>query len=168
MKPITNLRKRRQKISIFICCEGKTEVAFLKHIKNLYIAGDQKAIRINSVNGGSLSKMKKHITEKKKHIEINKDYILLDGDQINSRNINEQNVLIAQPCIEGLFLEILGRSKPQTSKECKTIFETNYLNNKDKLHHAFYQKSFNKNKLEEARNRISLLNKIFKIFESEK
>ena len=76
-------------------------------------------------------------------------------------------ILVTQPCIEGLFLEILDRSKPQISKECKKIFETDYLNKKDKLDHKSYQKIFNKNKLEKARKRIPLLNQILKIFETE-
>ncbi|MCY4512228.1 MAG: hypothetical protein OXB86_00905 [Bdellovibrionales bacterium] len=159
--------KRRQKTSIFICCEGKTEVAFLKYIKSLYIAGEQKSIRIKSANGGDILSMKRHTGEQKNHIHIDKDYILLDGDQIKSKNINEENVLVVQPCIEGLFLEILDRSKPRTSRKCKKIFEKNYLNSKDKLHHKSYQTIFNKNKLENARSRLPLLNKILKIFETE-
>lgn len=168
MKPRTILKNRKQKISIFICCEGKTELAFLKYVKNLYISGDQKSIRINSINGGNICKMKKYIKTKKKHIHIDKYYILSDGDQIGSQNINDEKVLIASPCIEKLFLEILDQSKLKTTKECKKIFETKYLNRKDKLSSQSYQKIFNKDKLEDARRKIPLLNRVLKIFEAEK
>ncbi|MCZ0932853.1 MAG: hypothetical protein OXJ52_06865 [Oligoflexia bacterium] len=91
----------------------------------------------------------------------------MDGDQINSNNPNEENDLVVQPCIEGLFLDILDQSKPQTSRECKKMFEKNFLNEKKKLNHKSYQKIFDRNKLEKARNKIPLLNKILKIFEAE-
>ena len=168
MKSRTNLRKRRQKTSILICCEGKTELAFLKYIKNLYIAGDQKSIRINSVNGGNISSMRRYISKYKVHVHTDKEYILLDEDQINSNNLNKENDLVGQPCIEGLFLDILDQSKPQTSRECKKIFEKRFLNEKEKLNYKSYQKIFDKDKLEKARNKVLLLNKILKIFEAEK
>ena len=91
MKPRTHLKKLRQKTSILICCEGKTEVAFLKYIKSLYIAGEQKNIRIKSVKGGNISKMRKYIKQYKSQVHIDTAYTLLDGDQINSTNTTKEN-----------------------------------------------------------------------------
>ena len=162
------MKRRIQKTSIFICCEGKTELAFLKYIKSLYLAGDKKRIHIRSEDGGSLSSMQKTIEKQKNHLPIDKAYILLDGDQINSENIQSENILISEPCIEGFFLKILTGSKPQTSQECKRKFEKEYLNRKDKLDHRAYKNIFRKDDLEKKRYDIPLLHAILEIFEEEK
>ena len=162
------MKRRIQRTSIFICCEGKTELAFLKYIKSLYLARDKKRIHIRSEDGGSLSSMQKTIEKQKNHLLIDKAYILLDGDQIDSENVQSTDVLISEPCIEGFFLKILTDSKPRTSRECKRKFEKEYLNKKDKLDHRTYKKHFREDVLERRRCDIPLLHTILEIFEEEK
>ena len=163
------MKRRIQKTSIFICCEGKTELAFLKYIKRLCPTRHKKSIFIRDAKGdNSLKNMRKKIANEKNHLPIDKAYILLDGDRINSENVQSKDVLISEPCIEGFFLKILTGSKPQTSKECKRKFEKEYLNKKDKLDHRAYKNIFREDDLERRRYDIPLLHAILKIFEEEK
>ena len=158
-------RKRIQKTSIYILCEGKTEVAFLNYIKKL-CPTRHKSIFIRDAKGdNSLKNMRKKIANEKDHRQIDKAYIFLDGDQIDSENIQSTDVLISEPCIEGFFLKILTDSKPQTSRECKRKFEKEYLNKTDKLDHRTYKKHFREDVLERRRYDIPLLHAILKIFE---
>ena len=116
-------KQRRQKTSIWFFCEGKTEVAFLQYIKNLGFLEGKNHIRIRSVDNGSLSYIKKFIERQKHHVQIDRAYTLTDEDRATEQEVKNMNgtaePCIADPCIEGFFLEILTGSKPQTSKECK-------------------------------------------------
>ena len=165
--------KRTIKKIIYIRCEGKTEVAFLKHIKNLYLSretGQEKMIKIKSEEGGSLQSMQKSIQKEKEVSHIDESYILLDGDIISRQNKDHSHpdwitdIWITKPCLEGFLLDVIGYKKPQKSKECKKQFEKNILNAKDKLKSERYNKIFTKVNLEEKRNDIPLLNKILTIF----
>ena len=162
--------QRILKKSIFICCEGQTELAFLKHIKNLYLKEGirkKKTVRIKPEKGGSLSKMKETIQKEKTNRHIDEDYIFLDGDQIKPEDKISPNVWISQPCIEGFLLEVLEHLKPQISKNCKKNFEKEILNAKDKLKYESYKQHFTKSILEKRRKNIALLDRILKVFESE-
>ena len=159
------MKRRIIKTSILICCEGKTEVAFSRYIKNLYIDGKRKYVLPKLVGGGGLKSIKNTIDRYEKHSAFNQYYGLLDGDLISMSENPEANILITEPCIEGFFLELLGHNKPSSSKDCKKQFEEQYLNEKEKLDHRNYGKIFNKDLLEEKREINILLNKILKIFE---
>ena len=160
-------KTRLQKKSIYIRCEGKTESAFLKHIKDLYLkgeAGKKKRIKIEPENGGDLYSMRNSVeTVKDQYDEC---YILLDRDRI-PETINEW---VSRPCLEGFLLAILGKQKPEKSKDCKDKFQKkilNILNKKQILKHFKKQipKHFKKELLDERRNEICLLNQILKVFE---
>ncbi len=164
--------KKITKKSILIHCEGKTEVAFLKYIKTLYLKGDagnKKFVQITSEDGGSLSSMQKTVSKKETCLSIDKSYILLNGDRIKPEDENKINedVWIAKPCLEGFLLDILGHLKPQTSKACKKTFESKILNAKEKLKYESYNKHFTKSILETKRRGIRLLDQILQIFECE-
>ena len=61
------MKRRIQKDSILICYEGKTEVAFLKYIKSLYLDGKRKHVRLKHAGSGGLINIKKTIENHKKH-----------------------------------------------------------------------------------------------------
>ena len=156
---------KQQKISILIYCEGKTEVAFLKYIKSLFINGKIKTVRIKSEGGGSLSSIREIANRYKNYLKFDEVYIFMDGDKITPQDHLKTSDLISKPCIEGFFLKILQKTPPRTSSDCKKYFENNYLNSKEKLAHYSYEQIFTKEMLNQIRQIIPLLDKIIKIFE---
>lgn len=159
------MRKRVQKKSIFICCEGKTEVAFLKYVKSLYLDGRKKYVQIKSAGGGGLRNIENTIEKHDTQGAFDQTFGFLDGDLIGISKVQKENILITKPCIEGFFLELLNQDKPVNSKQCKKKFEVQFLNEKEKLNHKCYEKIFTKNQLEKIREENTLLDKLLKVFE---
>ena len=109
-------KQRRQKTSIWIFCEGETEVAFLQYIKNLGFSVGKNHIRIKSAGSGSLSDIKKLIKGQKHHVQIDRAYTLTDGDRATEQEARNElkgiaKPCIADPCIEGFFFGDSNRFK---------------------------------------------------------
>ncbi|MCX5783121.1 MAG: RloB domain-containing protein [Elusimicrobia bacterium] len=128
----SNLKFIREiKQTILIGCEGETEAAFLRFIKELYVKRDHKfAVTIRNARGGSPSDI---IEETDRHRDgYDNCFVLLDADKAYpmSSQYPRIKILLSTPCIEGLFLAILEKKFSQKSaktNDCKRKFRDNYL-----------------------------------------
>ncbi|MBL4759702.1 MAG: RloB domain-containing protein [Mariprofundaceae bacterium] len=116
---------RRTKPTVLFVGEGKTEVAFIKHLKRLYQPERNPPIRIDVENGkdsGQVLRTALKITAMKQYDVVvclfDLDKVLPKGDMQRAKS--KKFVLIgASPCIEGFMLDILEKAKPHHSSECK-------------------------------------------------
>lgn len=118
--------RRSARHTVLLVGEGKTECAFLEHIKSLYIfRGCGVSAKIRNAHG----KGPDHVVDYAVRQCCNADYdrvvALLDTDLPMSsaarRRARSKKIEIigSTPCIEGLLLKILGEYVPGVSAECK-------------------------------------------------
>lgn len=161
--------------------EGETEEAFLKHIKSLYGCSCKEiSCRVSSGNGGSPSSIIRKAIGRCSSEHYDECFIVLDSDvgvskndvkkaikrlRISGENVACPIIIPCNPCIESLFLKIIGHTALPTCLECKSVFHDNYMSEKEKLNHAKYGKWFPKDVLEIKRKDILVLDQIILIFE---
>ena len=117
-----------KKTTLIIVGEGLHEKAFLTHMKNLYSQRDSgQTVKIDTGNGGSPHDIIKGTIKKISHLAYDRKFILMDSDvEITNSDLNEAKnqgitVLLSEPiCLEGMLLEILGESVPNSAKQCKS------------------------------------------------
>lgn len=120
-------RKRRTAShTVLLVGEGKTEQAFLQHLKFLYISrGCGVSVTIRNAHGKGPDHVVDYAIRQCHNAEYNRVLALLDTDlQLSSavrRRAESKKIRIigSTPCIEGLLLKILGEHVPATSVECK-------------------------------------------------
>ncbi len=116
---------RRTKPTVLFVGEGKTEVAFIKHLKRLYQPERNPPVRIDIENGkdsGQVLRTGLKVTAMKQYDVVvclfDLDKALPKGDMRKAKA--KKFILIgAKPCIEGFMLDILEQAKPHHSSECK-------------------------------------------------
>jgi len=121
----TKREPRRTKPTVLFVGEGKTEVAFIKHLKRQYQPERNPPVRIDIENGrdsGQVLRTALKITAMRQYDVVvclfDLDKALPKGDM--RKALAKKFVLIgADPCIEGFMLEILGQPKPHHSSDCK-------------------------------------------------
>ncbi|QLA17403.1 RloB domain-containing protein [Desulfolutivibrio sulfoxidireducens] len=161
--------------------EGETEEAFLKYLKSLYGRSCKDiSCRVSSGNGGSPSSIIRRAIGRCSNEQYDECFIVLDADvgvskndvkkaiyalSISSNNVKYPIIIQCSPCIESLFLGIIGHTALPTCLECKSVFHDNYMSEKEKLNPAKYAKWFPKDLLEIKRNDILVLDQIILIFE---
>ncbi len=167
-------QKRKILKTLYAFGEGETEVAFLKFLKRIYSGSRNRNIKIWIKNlGGKDPEVM--ITKAVRIIRMShydKKCILMDGDKAVPEVQNEKisdyqiDIIKAIPCIEGLFLEILGGNRDtiarMSSSECKAKFEEEHLNSKQKLDHREYDGIFTKELLDSKKEEINVLNTLIK------
>ena len=119
--------------TVLLVGEGQTEVAFLKHLKSLYISrGCGVAVKIISANGKGPEFIVNYTIRKSYRIASERIFTLLDGDipitpKIRKKATQHDITLVeSSPCFEGLLIKILDKTVPATSKECKKICEKHF------------------------------------------
>lgn len=163
--------------SILLFGEGKTEAFFLSHLRHLY-AGPTTAIKVEHGRGGSVRTVVQAAIKIARLADYSGVVILLDSDRVEESVpeswCREHRLFIKHsvPCIEALFLEILGdrklsklRNGGRASDRCKSHFHVTYLQTDQngqvtgRLKSCF-QTKFPKELLDEARTRIPVLDEI--------
>ena len=80
------------------------------------------------------------------------------------------DIIETQPCVEGLYLLILGKQKSSVltmpSNQCKREFEENYLDAQKKLNFKEYEHIFPLHLLEEKRSTILELDRLISYMEN--
>lgn len=161
--------------------EGETEEAFLKYLKSLYGRSCKEiSCRVSSGNGGSPSSIIRRAMGRCLIEQYDECFIVLDSDvgvhkdtvkkaiyalRIPVDDVKYPVIIQCSPCIESLFLEIIGHTALPTCLECKSVFHDNYMSEKEKLNPAKYVKWFPKDLLEIKRNDLLVLDQIILIFE---
>lgn len=152
--------------------EGDTDVAFLKYLKSLYVRRECGiSVKVENAHGGgpeSIIRSAVKLTPR----NYDRAFVLLDkiptcsATSIRKARQSHLDLIWSIPCVEGLYLAILEREwnpAGHTSAECKTRFEDNYLNEREKMIPEQYGRFFSYELLENLRLSIPELNKIILI-----
>jgi len=163
---------RRTKKTILIVGEGHTEKAFLRYTKELYILRNMNiSVNVECGSGGS----PRNVVEKAIRLcgsrGYDKCFVLLDADiplnadkKLLSRMKRKPKIefLKSTPCIEGVFLAILGHGENMASEKCKSTFESRYLASDKKTDKRSYERLFSREVLDEKRKVVGELNSILR------
>ncbi len=175
--PRRNVRPARStKATVLFVGEGPTEKAFLQHLQGLYISRDADiVVKVESGSGGAPSIVIQKAVRLRSGRAYDRCFVLVDSDRPleMDRKLKERmnkrpsiEVLKATPCIEGLFLAILGHtnfSQAGTSTDhCKRVFEANYMTDDRKTDKRAYANRFGKAVIDAQRRIISELDAILK------
>lgn len=168
--------------SILLFGEGKTEAFFLSHLRQIY-GTPGTAIKVEHGRGGSVRTVVQGAIKIACLAEYSAVVVLLDSDRddepVPASRCKANGLVIkySTPCIESLFLEILGDPKwsklrhgARASDQCKSHFHATYLQTDqngqvmERLKNCF-RRQFPKEVLDEARTKIPLLDEIIRAIE---
>lgn len=118
--------RRVARHTVLLVGEGKTELAFLQHIKSLYISrGCGVSATIRNAHGKGPDHVVDYAIRQCRNAAYDRVVVLLDTDLEMSdaarRRAKSKKIqtIGSIPCIEGLLLNILGKNVPATSAQCK-------------------------------------------------
>ena len=122
------LRKgRAARHTILLVGEGKTDWAFLKHVKSLYISrGCDVSAKVLNARGKGPDRVVDYAIRQRQNAAYDRVVTLFDTDleisAASRRRAKSKKIQIigTTPCLEGLLLKILGEYVPDTSAMCKS------------------------------------------------
>ncbi len=127
---------RRESIILF--GEGKTEAVFLQHLHSLFRDEIAARVKVDAGQGGSPKQVAERLI--KKHLNLasyDRSLLLIDSDlpldEIPASWLAKHRITLVTsvPCLEGLFLTMLGDSPPakerHLSRNWKRRFHKNHL-----------------------------------------
>ena len=119
--------RRVARHTVLLVGEGKTEWAFLRHIKSLYISrGCGVSAKILNARGRGPNQVVSYAIKQCMHAAYDRAAVLLDTDLEMSAATRKRarsksiRLIETTPCFEGLLLKILGEHESNTCAECKT------------------------------------------------
>lgn len=157
--------------TLLIVGEGFDEVAFLTHIKRLYVSrGCGLSVTIKNARG----KGARHVIEWAGRQMVSADFdvtaVLLDTDTdwssvVESRAKKKRiQVLKSEPCFEAMMLRLLGETPVNDAKELKKQFAP-FVNN-DALNPENYMTHFDRERLQIGRTHEPVINTLLKLFDA--
>ena len=160
--------KWKAKRTLLIVGEGADEVAFLKHVKQLYVErGCGLAVTIKNAQG----KGAKHVVEWTIKQAAIADYdavaVLLDTDTDWSASVRKQaerkkiHLLLSEPCFEALLLRTLGQHPVEVTAALKSQFAP--FVGHDATNSQNYSEHFCKETLESCRIREITIDSLLKL-----
>ena len=171
-------KHRKQRETVLIYCEGKTEKIFVKYLQALFASKanmKNRRVKITEGHGGSPFYL---VHKVKNNPASYKDkYIILDKDKKKEGEINnlektakkyDIQLLWSVPCLEGLFLKILRDDFNEhsfDSVKCKSLFKNEYNKGQDHWDKSLLEKCFPKKKLNVKKKTILVLEKMIQIME---
>ena len=157
--------KRLPITTILMIGEGKTDCAFLRHIKSLYISRNcGTSARVKNAHGKGGGHVIDYAIRQHRYLTFDRVIALFDSDEDASpskRKLAEGHniqTVCAIPCLEGLLLNILNKQVPHSSTDCKKMLR-NELGNLG-LSPNDYSEAFPKDFLERRRKHISELDSL--------
>ena len=175
--PRTEMRQARSaKTTILIVGEGPTEKAFLQHLQSLYVSREASfVVKVESGSGGAPSIVIQRAIRQRSSRDYDRCFVLVDADMPleMDRKLEERmkkrpkiEILKSTPCIEGLFLAILGHNNfsqiGSRSDQCKREFEAHHMADDRKTDKRAYASKFTKVILDAQRKVIAELEAILK------
>lgn len=157
--------------TLLLVGEGATEVAFLRHVKRLYVSrGCGLSVTVKNARG----KGAKHVIDwtSKQMGEYSDRAAMVDTDQDWSDAVQKKakaskiTVLKSEPQIEALLLRILGERDVGNAGQLKTRLKT--IMNCDLLNQDDYSNHFKKDRLEECRHREPTIDVLLDLLGSKK
>lgn len=142
-----NKRKHREaRKTAQIVVEGFTEEAFCKYLKSEFARDCGINVEIHNSRGGSPMDI---VRSALKRPGFDRTLVVYDTDidlpevwAAKARTAGHKMVA-SNPCIEALFLEILGESVPTDTDGCKRAF-SKYMTDQQKCNYRSYGKVFSK------------------------
>lgn len=163
-------RIRHVRRALLIVGEGKAEEVFLKHICRMYARGDNNLqVKIKNANGKGALHVVNYTIRQMEYANFDLAASLFDADvdwnASTQALANERGVITlpSDPCLEATLLKICNREKHADSARQKREFERIFKGN---AHDSrIITNHFGKNVLEEARNRMEILDQLVKLIE---
>lgn len=162
-----NTFTRRTRRTVLIVGEGDTEKAFLDYLKSLYTRDSGVAVTIRNAHGKSPWNVVNAAVRHAKNGDYDIVAVLMDmdlpwTDDVRKLAGKHRMCLVgANPCIDGMLLQVLGKRVPERSSLCKTAFHE-YLGRKP-FERTAYERDFPKLMLDEQRNQIPALGKLLEL-----
>lgn len=166
-------RIRRIRKTLLAVGEGKTEVAFLNHLRVIFCS-DQKGVSVKILNayGKGPENVVETLISHCRGVDYDHRLALLDTDILWTTELKKLaraqkiELIGSTPCIEGLLLQILSQPLHSTSLACKKKLQgLSGLAMTDRDHYAAL---FSCGVLMAARQRIPELNTLLNCFEGHK
>ncbi len=156
--------------TILLVGEGKTEVAFLSHLKSLYIQRNCGIkLTIKNARGKGPEYIVDFAVRQRHNAAYDRVAVLLDTDLAWSDAIkkkarkNRLTLLGSTPCIEGFLLDILAQHVPPKTPACKQRCTDVIAGSL--LEPESFQAQFTQELLEARRSGIAILDELLKCFE---
>ncbi len=150
--------------------EGDCEVAFLKHLRQIYCSGGRGVtVTINNAHGKGPEKVVEHTRHQARPCSYDQVVAFLDtdiawSDQLKKAARQDKIALVgSSPCLEGLLLSILQQRVHDGSVECKKALRR--LVGQDMTEREDYEQHFPTPVLELARQKIPELDRLLRFFE---
>lgn len=162
---------RRVRRTVFIVCEGKTDLGFLKHLRRTYCSGraDAPEMAFKQSYGKGGNHVVDVLLREVKYKAYDVPVALTEGDAPPSQTnlkalgrIKGRHVVVS-PCIEGLLLEILGHPVPTLSSVCKDRLAA--IEACDLSDPLTYERHWARGRLDGARPAILVLDQLIGLFE---
>lgn len=164
--------KRPVRRTLLIVCEGKRDAAFLLHLRKLYCAdhADRPKVTVKSARGKGGNNVFDTLYGEKRHKDFDVGVAFTEADeppklayQTKLNTDRWARWIVADPCLEGLLLSILGRPVPASTDECKRAIENLIRNNLFEADH--YDPHWPLARLEDARRRLAHLDALIRSYE---
>jgi hypothetical protein len=165
------LPERRAKRTVLIIGEGFSEVAFLDHLKSLYVArGSGVAVKVGNARGKGPEHVLESAIRQSNSIAYDVVAALLDTDipwtdalRSKARKSAIQ-LLPSTPCLEGLLLQILDKSAAGASEALKRRLHP--LLSGSPTDKTSYQQRYPKALLDERRANIETLDALIGLMQN--
>lgn len=161
---------RETRPTLLVVGEGDCEVAFLKHLRQLYCSGGRGVtVTISNAHGKGPENVVEHTRRQARPYSFDQVVAFLDtdipwSDQLKKSARKDKIVLVgSSPCLEGMLLNILQQRVPEGSTECKKALQR--LLGQDMTEREHYEPHFPTPVLESARQRIPVLDRLLRFFE---
>ena len=164
-------KSRKANRTFLLVGEGDSDVAFLKYLKGIYLPrGCGIAAKVRNAHGKGPDHVIDYSIRQCRNVAYDQVIVLMDSDlKLSSKAFRKAKskkfeVILANPCLEGLLLKILERHVPSNSKNCKRRLSAmlqSPLTSPDN-----YAQLFPKKYLDERRQNVDELNQLLNLFSS--
>ena len=137
-------KRREARATAQIVVEGFTEDAFCRYLKSVFARDCGISVEVHNARGGSPEDVVRSALKRR---GFDRTLILYDTDltlaerwAAKSRSAGHE-VVASSPCIEALFLDILGQRAPADTSDCKRAF-SKHMTDQQKCDYRQYGKVF--------------------------
>ena len=163
-------KSREARPTLLVVGEGDCEVAFLKHLRQLYCSGGRGVtVTISNAHGKGPENVVEHTRRQARPYGFDQVVAFLDtdiawSDQLKKAARQDKIALVGStPCLEGFLLSILQQQVPDVSSECKRALRR--LVGQEMTEREHYEQDFPAPVLELARQKIPELDRLLRFFE---
>jgi len=166
MTPRSTARQRTVKETLLVVGEGDAEVAFVRHLKQIY--GDALGRSIQEINAHGKGGRHVLVTARRRANNRDHDKVVLlldtdtdwsDDDRVKARKSRigkrgKLDVIESEPCLEAWLLKILGVETEGDTRHMKVVFK---LRTGCEAHDPRWHGQLSREALDEARQRVPQL-----------